>query len=161
MRRTRLLTALLPLLLAVPLQAQDQPLPQPIKPVSPLIHWGKWGAAGLSLTLHLFAVSANSKANDAYHNLQVACTIDNSLCDTNPDGTYTNPKSEALYQESLHQDRRARAFLVSGEVALLGTVTLFVIDLTRKKGPPPDIPFNPEVTTGPDGSTRVGFRVAF
>ncbi|HTO72899.1 MAG TPA: hypothetical protein VMJ30_03725 [Gemmatimonadales bacterium] len=145
------------LLLAAQLQAQQQPIP----PANPLVHWGKWGAAGLSLTLHLLAVSANTKANDAYHTLQTACTLDNSLCEVGEDGTYTHPASEALYQESLHQDRRARAFLVSGEVALLGTVALFVIDLTRKKGPPPDIPFNPEVTQGPDGSTRLGFRVAF
>ena len=125
------------------------------------MHWGKWAGAGLSLTLHLLAVSANSKANDAYSSLQTACAIDNSLCDAGADGSYTNPKTAALYQESLHQDRRARAFLVGGEVALLGTVALFVIDLTRHKGPPPDIPFDPEITPGPNGTTHVGFRVAF
>ena len=128
---------------------------------SALVHWGKWGAVGLSLTLHLLAVSANSQANQAYTTLQRSCAFDPSLCDLTSDGTYAHPGSEALYQESLHQDRRARAFLLSGEVALLGTVALFVIDLTHHKGPPPNKPFNPEITRGPHGTTHVGFRIAF
>lgn len=134
---------------------------QDVSHSSPLVHWGKWGAAGVSLTLHLLAVSANNKANQSYSQLQTACGVDPTLCDLAPDGSYEDPRAEALYQESLHQDRRARSFLISGEVALLGTVALFVLDLTRHKGPPSNKPWNPEVTSGPHGTTRLGFRVEF
>lgn len=134
---------------------------QEASPANPLVHWGKWGAAGLSLTFHLLAVSANNKANTAYSELQSSCADDPHLCDLSSDGSYADPGSEALYQESLHQDRRARGLLVAGEVALLGTVALFVVDLTRHKGPPPNKPWSPEITTGPHGTTRIGLRVAF
>jgi hypothetical protein len=156
MRPRALLLSLGLLLLSSAARAQEQ-----TTPANPLVHWGKWGAAGLSLTLHLLAVSANNKANTAYSELQNSCFQDPHLCDLTSDGSYADPGSEALYQESLHQDKRARAFLISGEVALLGTVALFVIDLTRHKGPPPNKPWNPEITTGPHGTTHIGVRVAF
>jgi hypothetical protein len=155
MRRRALSLSLGLLLLSTAARAQE------LSPANPLVHWGKWGAAGLSLTLHLLAVSANNKANSAYSELQSSCAEDPHLCDLSSDGSYADPGSEALYQESLHQDRRARTFLISGEVALLGTVALFVIDLTRHKGPPPNKPWSPEITTGPHGTTHLGFRVEF
>ena len=78
-----------------------------------------------------------------------------------PSGTYADPEIEGLYRTSQHYDRRARLWLIGGETALAGAAALFVWELTRPKGRPDNIPFEPEVRSLRAGGTGLGLRLAF
>jgi hypothetical protein len=126
----------------------------------PFVKWGKWplliGAVGMNLA----AAQAHDRADVAYNALSARCEADHTACATDPvTGTYTDPASEALYQRSLSKDHEARIWLFAGETALLGAATMFVWELTRPKGPPQNVPFDPQVSLGPHGETRLGLRV--
>jgi hypothetical protein len=75
-----------------------------------------------------------------------------------PDGRYLDPSAEERYQRVVVGDRRARAWLVGGQVALVGSVALFVIELTREKGSQ-NIPYSGLVVEPGRYGTRVGFRL--
>lgn len=134
--------------------------PAPAQHVSPLIKYGKWAVLGASLAMNIEAARAHNQADDAFRRLERYCLGAQFRCATSGSGGYLDPVSEGYYQESLRHDRQSRRWLVGGETALLGAVTLFVWELTRPRGPPDNIPFSPEVKTV-NGRTRVGVRVAF
>ena len=81
-----------------------------------------------------------------------------NLVNPNAGGTYLDPDSESLYQESLQHDRRSRRLLIGGEAALLGAAALFVWEFARPRGRPENIPFEPTVSYR-NGVTRLGMRV--
>ena len=153
-RAWTLLTALL--LLASPLAAQ-QSAPQSSPP---LIKFGKWGLLAASVAMNLLAREAHQRADEAFSFVADACSIDRTRCTTLPDGSYADPALEAHFQSSLDYDSRARSWLVGGQTALVAAAVGFIWELTRPKGRPENIPFEPEVSGG-DGATRMGFRVAF
>jgi len=155
MIRRLALVLLLASMTASALEAQE-----PLKP-NPLVHWGKWGTAGVSLALHLLAISVHNRSDRNLRSLTVNCFDTPANCTIGSDGTYVDSHTEAMFQNVLSDNRRARAYLIGGEVALLGTVVLFVSDLTRKKSRPPNKPFNPEIAPGPNGTTHLGFRLEF
>ena len=136
-------------LLASPAQAQG-----------PLVKYGKWLLVAGSIGMNYLALQSHHQAEDAFDILEAACLQDRSRCAVGPDGSYTNPVTEELYQTSLHHDRAARAWLVGGEAALAGAAALFVWELTRPKGRPDNIPFEPEVRSL-RGGTGLGLRVDF
>ena len=147
MRPTHFATVLL-LLLAGPAEAQG-----------PLVKYGKWAVLAGSLGMNYLALRSHNRADDAFNALKAVC-IDRSRCDLGPDGSYLDPESENLYQSSLRYDRIARGWLLGGEAALAGSAALFVWELTRPKGRPGNIPFEPEVRSMRWG-TGLGFRVPF
>jgi hypothetical protein len=128
--------------------------------VSPLVKYGKWGALGVSLAFNAMAFRTHDRAQSAFRHLEGYCFPDPTRCETGPGGSYKDPVSERYYQQSLSYDRQTRVRLVAGETALLGTIALFVWEMSQPKGPPENIPFRPEVSTH-DGVTHVGLRVAF
>jgi hypothetical protein len=136
------------LLLAGPAQAQG-----------PLVKYGKWAVLAGSVGMNYLALRAHNRADDAFNNLKVLC-VDRSRCNLAPDGSYLDPASENLYQTSLRYDRIARGWLFGGEAALAGSAALFVWELTRPKGRPGNIPFEPEVRSLRWG-TGLGLRVSF
>lgn len=139
-------------LLAGPLEAQG---------VGPGIKYGKWLALAGAAGLGYLAGRSHGRAEDAFHALEARCGPDaRASCDLGPDGRYLDPASEDLYQTSLREDRYARRWLLGGEVALVGTAALFVYELTRPRGRPPNIPFEPEVRSLRRG-TGVGLRLEF
>ena len=154
---TRLLMVLAGLTLAAsPAKAQDS-----IRPGSPpLIKYGKWGLLAVSTAMHLLAREAHQQADDDFGFVSQTCLVDRTRCSTLPDGSYADPVLEQHYQSSLDHDKTARAWLIGGQTALVGAAVAFIWELTRPKGRPDNIPFEPEVT-GRNGATRVGFRVAF
>jgi hypothetical protein len=150
---TRICTIILTLtLLTSPGQAQA---------LKPIAKYGKWlliaGSAGMTYG----AIQAHNQAEDSFDALEAHCLESRQRCALGPDGTYLDPTSEALYQESLHYDRSARRWLVGGEVALAGAAALFVWELTRPKERPGNIPFEPEIRSIRGGGTGVGLRFAF
>jgi hypothetical protein len=136
------------LLLAGPAEAQG-----------PLVKYGKWVIVAGSVGMNYLALRSHNRADDAFNNLKTLC-IDRSRCDLAPDGSYLDLQVENLYQSSLRSDRIARGWLIGGEAALAGAAALFVWELTRPKGRPGNIPFEPEVRSMRWG-TGLGFRVAF
>ena len=125
----------------------------------PLVKYGKWAVLAGSVGMNYLALRSHNRADDAFNALKALCT-DRSRCDLGPDGSYLDPGSENLYQSALRYDRIARGWLLGGEAALAGSAALFVWELTRPKGRPGNIPFEPEVRPMRWG-TGLGFRVPF
>jgi len=126
----------------------------------PVVKYGKWLLVAGSIGMNYFALRAHERADDAFDALEAQCLANRDRCALGLQGQYLDPEIEGLYQTSLHHDRRARGWLIGGETALAGAAVLFVWELTRPKGRPPNIPFEPEVRTMP-GGTGLGLRVAF
>jgi hypothetical protein len=125
-----------------------------------LVKYGKWGTLAAAVGMGLKAAEAHRDADRAFDRLEDYCGPDPARCDQGPDGSYSDPAAERYYQASLRHDRRARRWLLGGEVALLGTAGLFVWELTRPKRLPDNIPFEPEISVLPHES-RFGLRIGF
>jgi hypothetical protein len=142
--------------LALQLAAQQAPP----RGSPPLIKYGKWGLLAASVAMNLVAREAHQAADDDFAFVSDACSADRTRCTTLPDGAYADPVLEQHYQSSLDHDRKARTWLVGGQTALVAAAVGFIWELTRPKGRPDNIPFEPEVTER-NGATGVGFRIAF
>jgi hypothetical protein len=153
---TRLLASLLALaLMGAPLRAQE-----PGSTSKPLIKYGKWLLAAGALVMNYQAARTHARADDSFDALEQRCFDNRALCDLSADGSYVDATSEALYQQSLHYDSQARAWLFGGEAALAGAAALFVWELTRHTPKPDNIPFEPEVRSLRQ-ATGVGMRIGF
>lgn len=128
--------------------------------VSPLVKYGKWVLVAGSAAMNYLAIQAHNDAEDTFDELEDQCNGAQSRCAVGPDGSYLDPAIEDLYQQTLQHDQAARAWLIGGETALLGAGVLFVWELTRPKGRPDNIPFEPEVRSM-RGGTGLGLRINF
>jgi len=143
---------LLLLLLAGRAEGQD---------LSPAVKYGKWVLLAGSIGMNYLAVRAHDRAEKTFDDLEARCGQARERCALWPSGTYADPEIEGLYQSSLRYDRRARLWLIGGETALAGAAVLFVWELSRPRGRPDNIPFEPEVRSLRAGGTGLGFRLAF
>ena len=126
----------------------------------PLVKYGKWLLVAGSIGMNYYAVRAHNRAEDSFDALESRCLAVEARCSLGPEGSYLDPEIEGLYQRSLHYDRVARGWLVGGETALAGAAAMFVWELTRRKGRPKNIPFEPEVRSL-RGGPGVGLRLEF
>jgi hypothetical protein len=126
----------------------------------PVVKYGKWLLVAGSIGMNYLAVQSHNRADDAFNALEARCLANHDRCALGAQGQYTDPEIEGLYQTTLRQDRVARGWLIGGETALAGAAALFIWELTRPKGRPRNIPFEPEVRSMRAG-TGVGFRMAF
>ena len=149
MSRTTSLLILLLLLTSGTVEAQG-----------PVVKYGKWLLVAGSIGMHYLAVRSHNRAEDAFDALEARCLDNHARCTLGAQGQYTDPEIEGLYQTSLRQDRVARGWLIGGETALAGAAALFIWELTRPKGRPANIPFEPEVRSM-RGGTGVGLRLPF
>lgn len=140
------------MLLTSPAQAQG---------FKPVVKYGKWVLVAGAATMNYLALKAHNRAEDSFNALESRCFQSRQRCAVGPDGSYLDPTAEDLYQSSLRYDRIARGWLIGGESALAGAAALFVWELTRPKGRPANIPFEPEIRSMPRGGTGVGLRFAF
>lgn len=128
--------------------------------VGALPRYGKWalllGAAGLNA----LAATAHHDANGTFGRLQDICFTTPERCALGPGGTYVDPESEMLFQQTVSKDRTARTWLILGETALAGSAAIFIYELTRPKGLPPNKPFVPEIKQE-NGVTRLGVKLEF
>ena len=123
--------------------------------------YGKWALLAGSIGFNLAALHQHHLADDTFAQLSDLCTAaDHIRCATGPDGRYADPVAEGIYQSSLRSDRRARLWLIAGETMLLGSAAVFVWELSRPKGPNPNIPFTPRVGMMGDRAT-LGIAIAF
>ncbi len=150
---TRVLSVLLVLALAAG-RAEGQGL-------SPAVKYGKWVLLAGSIGMNYLAVRAHDRADDAFDALEGECAAVQERCALGPEGSYSDPAIEELYQTSLRHDRSARLWLIGGETALVGSAALFIWELARPKDRPDNIPFEPEVRVLRAGGTGLGVRLAF
>jgi hypothetical protein len=132
----------------------------PVQAQGPVVKYGKWLLVAGSLGMNYLAIQSHERAEDAFDALESACLQQRSRCDLGPQGTYIDPVIEDLYQNSLRHDRIARGWLIGGETALAGAAALFIWELTRPKGRPDNIPFEPEVRSLHQ-ATGIGLRIGF
>lgn len=129
--------------------------------LKPVVKYGKWVLVAGAATMNYLALRAHDRAEDSFNALEARCFESQQRCALRPDGSYLDPMAEDLYQGSLRYDRIARGWLIGGESALAGAAALFVWELTRPKGRPNNIPFEPEIRSIRGGGTGVGLRFAF
>ena len=108
--------------------------------------------------MNYMAARAHDRADEQFDALEARCLGNHALCTLGGGGSYNDPTSETLFQESRRYDRQARRWLFGGETALLGAAAMFVWELTRRTPKPDNIPFEPEVRELKRG-TGVGVRV--
>lgn len=154
---SRVLALLLALAVAASPARAQEPVPGGSKP---LVKYGKWLLAAGALGMNYLAARAHDRADENFSALERRCFADSTLCNLDPTGRYADAGSEALYQESLRYDRRARRWLFGGETALAGAAALFVWELTRHTPKPDNIPFQPEIRTLRQ-ATGVGVKIGF
>jgi hypothetical protein len=120
------------------------------------VRYGKWAALGLAAGFTILGAATHDHADRDYAALLDFCR-DHGPCPIGSDGRYANPGAEALYGRVRNGDRMARAWLVGGQVALVGSAVLFVMELKSSKRPE-NIPYSPYVAAGRYG-TLVGLRL--
>ena len=128
-----------------------------------MIHYGKWltGAAAIGFTV--LGARQHAHSSDSWDLLLGVCQANNAACAVGSDGRYLDATAEYHYQRAIYFDRRARRRILAGQVALLATATMFIIDLRDRVEEPENVPFAPlRVTLSPESERmQVGFRLAF
>jgi hypothetical protein len=125
-----------------------------------LIKYGKWLTLATAVGMGVKAAGAHDDADRAFARLRQYCDGNAARCTQLSSGSYADPVAEGYYQSSLRHDRRARRWLLGGEITLMGAAGLFVWELTRPKHPSRNIPFEPTITVTPE-TTQFGLRAAF
>jgi hypothetical protein len=128
-----------------------------------VIHYGKWATAATAVGLTILAAREHARAQDEWRELLSLCRDNNAACQLRQDGRYVNYDAELLFQLTTYYDRRARSRLIGGQVSLLASATLFILDLRHQGGNPPNIPFHGlELSAEPtSGGARLELRVPF
>lgn len=157
MRRPALL-ALASVMTVTSLRAQTL-APTERHEVPPIIRYGKWGAAALFAGFTTLGVVQHRNANQAFSRLQDFCRVGGS-CAIGPDGRYANPAAESRYQDVVSNDRAARAWLISGQVALAGATAMFIVELLQQRETR-NIPLQGLLIEPGAWDTRIGWSVAF
>ena len=151
--------------LSVPAGAQDAPVtPAPAAGWSRgLVRYGKWITGATAVGLTIWAAREHASAQDNWRQLIDLCRSVNAACQVRSDGRYVDYAAELLYQRTAHFDRRARSRLIGGQIALLASAALFILDLRHQGGNPPNIPFHGlQLSAAPTGDGgRFELRVAF
>jgi hypothetical protein len=158
------LLGLVSVALVAPLAAQEA-APAPGRSwTRPVARWGKWLTAAAAVGFTALAVREHAQSADSWDALLSICRTDNADCAIGPNGRYLNIIAENHYQRSLYFDARARRRLVVGQATLVVAAALFIVDLSRGRNGPPNVPFDPnrlEVGPGAGGGTRIGVRLQF
>ena len=109
----------------------------------------KWALLGGAVGLGWFALRHSRVAEQSYTALRQRCYTIEDAC-TVFNGKYQDAESEALFLSAVAADRRAQFGIYGGQVAVLGSVGLFIYDLRNDTGPS-DIPFPAKRAIGVGG----------
>jgi len=127
------------------------------------VHYGKWVSAASAVGFTLLAARGHDRANQSWQQLLDLCRSDNASCQQRADGRYATSQAELFYQETVYYDRRARRRMIIGQLSLLTSAALFILDLRHGAGNPPNIPFHGlRLTAEPVGDgARMGVQIPF
>lgn len=120
----------------------------------------KWTTALASVGSAAWGLWAHERADERYAELERACVQDPERCSArDADGSFSDPALEDAYQRVLSLDRRTRWAFVAGQVGVLASVALFVLDM-RGEEEPTVIPYTPSaLRVAPTGDGGVSLRV--
>jgi hypothetical protein len=108
----------------------------------------KWVTLATAVGLGTAGALLHRDANDVFTQLDVLCRADPDNCrDRNPDGSYSDPVLEDMYQSVLKKDQQARAAFVGAQVSFGASVLLFIVDFQKDDGPG-NIPYDPDSEKG-------------
>jgi len=149
------------LLVTGPLAGQELPAPSDKPLLVSVASWGKFATLGVAAGFLVLAAGAHSSAEDTYATLLARCQADPRLCVVGGTGTYLDPASEALYQDTRAGDADARRWLIVSQVALGVSAVLWIVDLTKGGGDPDNIPYVPLRVSVGDHDARIGLAFRF
>ena len=121
------------------------------------IKYGKWAAVAMSAGLTAVGIHVHRGADNDFRTLADYCR-GGGACVIGPDGRYTDPAAESLYRAVVRGDRAARAWLMSGQAALVTSAILFVLELKRERGPA-NIPYSGLIVEPGVNGSRFGLRL--
>ena len=139
--------AILAVAVQAPRSAGAQALAAPVASAAPpkagrgwtAIRVAKWALLGVAAGFGTYALTHSDRADRAYGDLRALCSEEPNACEIDG-GRYMGARAESLYRGSVREDRRAQVGILGGQLALLGSVALFVVDLRNGRGPE-NIPF--------------------
>jgi hypothetical protein len=104
-----------------------------------VVRTAKWALLGGAVGLGAYALHHSFIAERSYGQLREFCFTSPERCEV-MGGRYVDQGAEALFARSISADRHAQVGIFGGQVALLGSVGLFIYDLRNGQGPR-DIPY--------------------
>jgi len=128
------------------------------------MHYGKWLTAGAAVGLTVLGAKEHHRSAREWDTVLGICRANNADCVTGSDGRYVSPTAEYHYQLALYYDRRANRRLVGGQLSLLATAAMFIVDRRHGTNGPDNIPFDPDkLAIEPNrwGGANVGLRLRF
>jgi hypothetical protein len=139
--------ALIASILATPAMCQDDPTPGGRPFIAKVSHWGRWATLLGAGAFIAVAATNSSSAGLAFDDLETICTDDPAACELveTPDGnvTYADPLAEQTFQDYAQYQSRAQSFLVAGQLTLVVSGGMFLLDLLYKDDEPKNIPYTP------------------
>ena len=129
--------------------------PQAVEPRGgwSLLRVGKWLSLGVAAGSAAYGLHVGGDADRAFRDLEGVCELEPQRCaPRNSDGSFTDIELEQRYQDVVAMDDRARTALVVGQLGIVLTAVLFILDLGDDR--PDDIPYvppPPRLSVGPAG----------
>jgi hypothetical protein len=118
-----------------------------------VVRTAKWTLLAGAVGLGAYALHHSLIAERSYGQLRELCIATPARCQVDG-GTYVDAGAEALFARSVAADKHAQVGIFGGQVALLGSVGLFIYDLRNGHGPR-DIPYPAK------SSVKMGMRIPF
>lgn len=121
----------------------------------------KWTGALASTGAAAYGFTQNRRADRDYEQLELECQANPERCLKLENGQYADAAMEQRYQRIVQRDRRARTALLAGQIGLVASVIMFIIDLPDRETPE-DIPYEPRplrFNLRGDGSTEVSAQL--
>jgi hypothetical protein len=144
--------------LAAPLAAQTTGAPESRPWYVTTAKWAKWPTLAAAIGFTTVAILRKDDADAVYAVLQDYCKEDSQRCVLNTAGAYADGNAEALYQETLQIDGKARRWMLGGQAFLFVSGGLFLLDLVSGSSKPKNIPFAPLEAFAAPGKMGVRWR---
>lgn len=118
----------------------------------------KWTTLLVSGGAAAYGFAQNRTADREYEQLERECAASPLVCRKLPDSdVYEDAALEQRYQQIVDRDAHARTALLAGQIGLVASVVMFIIDLPNRVSPE-DIPYDPKpfrLGLRSDGSTEL------
>jgi hypothetical protein len=126
---------------------------------SSMVHWSKWVMLAAAVGFGAYALHENRQADRAYDRLNTLCHSTPASCAIT-NGHYADAGAERIIGDVQSSDRHAQAGIIGGQLALVGSAALFIIDLHHVQRPP-DIPYTGVAAAARSPAIGVGLSVGF
>lgn len=104
----------------------------------------KWSTLGASTSALIYGFTQNRSADREYASIERMCSDNPGSCArADNSDVFADAALEQRYQKVLRRDDRARTALVAGQLGLLASLALFIIDLPGS-ATPKTVPYNPK-----------------